>query len=148
MTDPDEELMERLRRIADEVDAPPELVEESARAAFLTRRLDAELAELVSDSDLTTSGVRGAGPRALAFELRDLTLELQLDEGPDGLAMRGLVIGMTGPVHVEVDTPGSSSSAETDESGWFSVADVPRGPVRVRLQLSDDVEVSTGWLQP
>lgn len=148
MTDADEELMERLRRIADEVDAAPELVAESARAAFLTRRLDAELAELVSDSDLTTSGVRGAGPRALAFELRDLTLELQLEDGPGGLAVRGLVIGTTGPVRVEVDTPGSSSSVQTDEHGWFSVADVPLGPVRVRLRTADDAEVSTGWLQP
>ena len=97
MTDPDEELMGRLRRIADEVDAPPDLVAEAARGAFLTRRLDAELAELVSDSDLTTSGVRGAGPRALAFELRDLTLELQLEDGPDGLGVRGLVIGTSRP---------------------------------------------------
>ena len=148
MTDPDEELMARLRHVAAEVDAPPELVEESARAAFLTRRLDAELAELVSDSDLTKSGVRGAGPRALAFELRDLTLELQLEEGLDGLAVRGMVIGTTGPVRVEVDTPSATRTTETDEHGWFSVADVPRGPVRVRLQPSDDVEVSTGWLQP
>ena len=147
MTDPDEELMGRLRRIADEVDAPPDLVAEAARGAFLTRRLDAELAELVSDSDLTTSGVRGAGPRALAFELRDLTLELQLEEGPDGLGVRGLVIGTTHPVRVEVETPGASSSVETDEHGWFS-ADVPRGPLRVRLRTADDAEVSTGWIQP
>lgn len=145
----DEELMARLSRIAAEVDSPPDLVVEAARAAFVTRRLDAELAELaelVSDSDLEATAVRGSGPRTLAFRWEGADLELQLEPGPRGVEVRGLVVGPSGPVHVVVDTPASSWEVESDDLGWFSLPDVPVGPVRVRVR-TEPGEVSTGWIR-
>ncbi|MDR7252600.1 hypothetical protein J2X46_001576 [Nocardioides sp. BE266] len=142
----DDELMARLSRIAAEVDSPPDLVAEAARAAFVTRRLDAELAELVSDSDREASAVRGSGPRTLAFRWEGADLELQLEPSSGGLEVRGLVAGPSGPVLVVVDTPATSREVESDDLGWFSLADVPAGPVRVTVR-TEPGEVSTGWIR-
>jgi hypothetical protein len=144
----DDELMDRLRRIANEVDAPPDLVAESARAAFATRRLDDELAELLHDSDVTASaGTRGAepGPRLLSFESGEVSLELQIEDAGDRLVLRGLVIGAVGDVEVETATTGSHPAA-VDENGWFRVDALPAERLRVRVRTTSGQAVTTGWI--
>jgi hypothetical protein len=145
----DDELMDRLRRIADDVDAAPELVSESARAAFSTRRLDDELAELLHDSDLTPSqGVRRAqpGPRLLSFEVGDVSLEIQVDEAQGRLAVRGIAVGTVGDAEIETTTTGSRTAA-IDDRGWFRIDDLPSGPLRVRVHTADGQAVTTGWIR-
>jgi hypothetical protein len=145
----DDELMDRLRRIAADVDAAPELVTESARAAFATRHLDDELAELLRDSDLAPSqGVRLAqpGPRLLSFEVGDVSLEIQIEEADGRLAVRGIAVGTAGDAEVETTTTGSRT-VPIDANGWFRVADLPSEPLRVRVRSAAGQAVTTGWIQ-
>jgi hypothetical protein len=147
MTD-DDELMQRLRRIADEVDAPPELVAETARAALSTRRLDEELAELLHDSDLTTPQlVRGAGgPRSLSFETVAVSLELQIEQADSDITVSGVVSGSSGEVTVETTTAGSRR-AQIDDNGWFRITNLPPGALRVHVTATDASGVTTRWIR-
>lgn len=142
----DDELMARLRRIADEVDAPPDLVAESARAAFSMRRLDEEIAELLDDSEHSQGQlVRGetAGPRALSFRAAAVSIELQLEEADGRITLSGVVIG-AGEATIE-STAEAARTVRIDERGWFRVGDLPAGPLRVRLTGADGGRVTTSW---
>jgi hypothetical protein len=147
MTDADDdELLVRLRRIADEVDGVPDLVTANAQAAFELRRLDDELAELVRDSELADAAVRGTRPRLLTLEADDLTLELQLDETAGRVSLSGLAVG---PVQqVEVQTTSTERVVPVDEHGWFRVEDLTAAPLRVRVTTPSGRTVSSGWLRP
>lgn len=145
----DDELMASLRRIADDVDAAPELVTESARAAFSTRHLDDELAELLHDSELVSShGVRDAqpGPRLLSFEVGDVSLEIQLEEVQGQLAVRGIAVGTVGEAEIETTTSGPRT-APIDDKGWFRVDGLPSEPLRIRVHGADGTSVTTGWIR-
>jgi hypothetical protein len=145
----DDELIERLRRIAEEIDAPPELVAETARAAFLTRRLDEELAELLRDSDHATSQlVRGetGGPRVLSFETAAVSLELQIEEAAGRITLSGVVSGSSGEATIET-TAAEPRTSQIDESGWFRVEDLPTGALRVHVTAADGRAVTTSWIR-
>jgi hypothetical protein len=145
----DDELIERLRRIAEEIDAPAELVAETARAAFSTRRLDEELAELLRDSDLATSQlVRGeaSGPRVLSFETGAVSLELQIEEADGRITLSGVVSGSSGEATIETTTT-EPRTAQIDDSGWFRVADLPTGALRVHVTATDGGGVATNWIR-
>nr|MBA2309510.1 hypothetical protein [Pseudonocardiales bacterium] len=106
-TDPPDPVLERLRLIATEVDDPPELVFDAARAALLTRQLDAELAELVMDSAVDElAAVRDGGDdvRLLSFEASTVSMELQVSESGEARVLHGLVRGHGGEVVVESAT--------------------------------------------
>src|SRR3954454_15574926 len=142
--------MERLRRIANDVDAPPGLVTETARAAFSTRRLDANLAELLEDSDMTSSAtVRLAqpGPRLLSFAAGDVSLELQLEQVRGRVVLRGVVTGVVDDAEIETIT-GQVQRAEIDDQGWFGVEALPVQPFRVRVRAVDGPAITTGWIRP
>ncbi len=146
----DDELMEQLRRIAGELDAVPELVTESAQAAFSTRRLDDELAELLYDSYAgTAADVRGvqAGPRLLSFGDGDVSLELQIETVDGRLAVHGVATGTIGDATVEAAGTGRYAAA-VDEQGWFRVDGLPVGPLRVRVQAPNDATITTSWIRP
>jgi hypothetical protein len=145
----DDELIERLRHIAEEIDAPPELVAETARAAFLTRRLDEELAELLRDSDHATSQlVRGevGGPRVLSFETATVSLELQIEEAAGRISLSGVVSGSSGEVTIETTTAEPRTS-QIDDGGWFRVEDLPTGALRVHITAADGRAVTTSWIR-
>src|SRR5262249_28448010 len=82
MTDRDERLLEELRQLVREVDPVPDDVTSFARAALGWRRIDAELAELLSDSVLESealAGVRGvARARVVSFRASDLELDVEI----------------------------------------------------------------------
>jgi hypothetical protein len=149
MTD-DDELMEHLRRIANEVDPVPDLVTTSARAAFSTRRLDDELAELLADSYATTATdvrLEQPGPRLVSFAAGGVSLELQIEQVPDGLLLHGMAIGTVGDAEVETATTGAHP-VPIDEQGWFRDEALPVGPLRVRVRAADGPAVTTGWIRP
>jgi hypothetical protein len=146
----DDELMAHLRRIANEVDAVPDLVTDSARAAFSTRRLDDELAELLHDSYATTSAnvrLEQPGPRLLSFEVGEVSLELQIEELNGRLSVRGMAVGTIGDAEVQMATAGPHVVA-VDEQGWFRVGELPVEPLRVRVHAEDGTTVTTGWIRP
>jgi hypothetical protein len=140
----DDLLAERLRAVAARADGVPDLVDRGARAALSTRRLDAELAELVLDSAATTGAVRGDDrPRLLTFRATGVTVELQVQEAAGGLTLRGLVAGAAGEVAVE--TPAGRRTAGIDGDGWFTVDGLPRGSARLWLVTASGAAVTTSW---
>lgn len=164
-TDPlpadDDALLDRLRAVAAEADPPPELTVLAARAAFATRRLDEELAELVLDSaeagaDLEDQGVTAPSSvraahhdvRVLSYEVGELTVEVQVQQDTGhGHELRGLVDG----ARVEAVTVEAGGGADThvvpvDEEGWFRAAPVRPGPVRLRLAPPGGPAVVTSWV--
>jgi hypothetical protein len=142
----DDELMAELARIAVLADPPPDLVGAAGRAALTTRRLDEELARLVEDSALgAVALVRGGDTvRLLTFEHGDVSLELQVEQVGGRVTVRGLILGATGPV--TVDTPTGERTARIGPEGWFSIDDLPTGPLCVRLRAADGTGIRTGWI--
>jgi hypothetical protein len=141
----DDALLDRLRAVVAEADPVPELVVAAARAAFATRRLDAELAELVLDSAEAHSSVRSAGAdvRVLSFEAGDVTIEVQVQDGPRGHELRGLVDGAQ-PASITIELAAAAPLAvSVDEDGWFVAAPIPSGPLRLRV---DQPPVVTAWV--
>jgi len=88
MTD-DEELMTSLSRIAARFDPVPQAVIDHGRAALLTRGLDAELAELLLDSALESTQVRGDQEqvRLLSFYVHDISVEVQVEYEDDQVSL-------------------------------------------------------------
>lgn len=130
----DDEFLDVLRAAADEFDPVPAGVLRDASAALALRSLDAELAALVESEAL----VRGDEPVTLAFESEHVTVNLEISDG----VVRGFVTGAEGEAVVE--TPRSRRAVPIAD-GWFTVAEVPPGLVRVRLTASDGTAVVTEW---
>ena len=150
----DEALVERLRAAARTGDGVPDHVLEAARAAFTLRDLDAELAQLVSDSADAT-GVGGAArpepvlmrgdeePRTLTFEAGSVTVDLEIT-AVDGLRrVVGIAAGARpGELTVEYDD-GNRVGGPLDELGRFAL-EVPPGRVRLRIPAAG-TPVLTPW---
>jgi hypothetical protein len=147
MTD-DDELMSELRRIAGQLEPVPEIVIDSGRAALLTRALEAELAELLLDSSLESSQVRGGTEqvRLLSFQLDDVLLEVQAESTGDEVSLRGLVDGATGAVGVELGGgAGGQRTVPIDADGGFTTR-LPRGAARFRLRSRGGGLMTTSWV--
>ena len=145
----DDQLIARLAGLAEQVDPPPEMVFEAARAAFGMRRIDAELAELVLDSAVDAGPVLVRGTetdavRMLSFETDTVSIEVQVSEVNGLRSLLGLVSGALGPVDVE--TAHGRHSVVLDDLGRFSVADVPPGTVRLHLVAENGTPVTTSWV--
>ena len=143
----DDELEQRLRAVADEVDPVPELVLEQARAAFVLRRLDEELAELVLDSNVDEGAYQVRGDddlRMLAFRTDRMSIEVQVTRAAGRWSLRGLVTGASGSVRVE--SAEGESSAPIDERGRFLLDNVQRGLLRLHLTTPDGARVTTSWV--
>jgi hypothetical protein len=141
----DEDLMSRLREINAQVDRVPELVVESGRAAFLTRRLDDELAELLLDSSAATGEVRGVQEdvRLLSFQHDDVSLEVQVGYSDDQATVTGFVDGASEVVELELG--GGVLNLPIDSYGRLSTQ-VPLGAIRFRLRRPEGTAVVTNWV--
>jgi hypothetical protein len=116
-----------------------------ARAAFTWRTIDQDLMSLVHDSALSGPAVvrRSGpdGPRVIGFRGTDFTLEVEID----GQTLMGqLVPGRVCRVSV-VSPDGEPGGAVTDESGFFSSAAPPPGPVRFTVTCGAATQ-STEWV--
>lgn len=138
-------LAELLRAAADRAGPVPPDVVAAGKAAFLLRGVDAELAELVADSAALAGAVRaGDDPvRLLVFETSDVSVELQVEPAGPTVTISGVVTGAVG--RVTVQTAAREFAADLDDGGWFSVAGVDPGPVRVRLTAAGGAPVVTSW---
>lgn len=142
MTDPqqgpgqDEELLlgELARLVRERDPVPPDLVE-LARNSFTWRTVDAELAELLADSQQSEDAARvrssTASVRLLAFATETLRLDVEvLAEGTARRLVGELDPGV--PAEVTVEHAGGALSERTDDLGRFIVGGVPTGWVQVR----------------
>jgi hypothetical protein len=144
-------LFERLRQVVARIDPPPALTYELGRAAFSTRALDAELAELVCDSATDADalvGVRqgsaGAAVRLLTFESQRVDVELELTVRGGRSSLLGQVAGL--PVgQVRVETCCGELPVPVDGTGCFCLPDLPAGRFRVHLVAQDGTPVTTAW---
>jgi len=153
LTDPaetaDDRLLERLRAIAAEVDAPPAIVDEAARLALSTRRIDAELAELLMDSALETaaahSRAEGDDVRLLTFATDRVSIEVQVEPELDGsVSVRGLVVGAAGEVTIE--SASATRTVPIEGAGWFTARTLARQIVRFHLIDPDGARLTTSWV--
>jgi hypothetical protein len=139
-------LMSLLRSYAQAVDRPPSLYVDLAKASYTMRDLDAELAELTSDSTWSgaaaSSGIRSTVvPRLIAFDLGDgVTLELEfLRDRLAGEISHGTLVSVTWHT---AETRGQASLVE---GTYFEIADSPNGPFYLEVELGDR-RVATDWL--
>lgn len=150
MSEDDDLLFDELRAAVVAADPVPERVIEGARLVYGWRRIDAELAELLRDSNLAAeplAGVRGVGAvRSLTFRVGELTIEL--DVAPDGDARR--VNGQLVPpqrAKVLLRQESGELHTEADELGRFELHDVSPGILSLRCELSGtDVVYETQWV--
>ncbi len=145
----DDPLFRRLRAVAEQADPVPDFVLEAGRAAFLMRRIDAELAELVMDSAVDAGSVLVRGPgddqvRMLSFETDRVSIDIQVTTAAGARTLLVVVEGASGEVTIE--TAAGTSTATIDAHGRFSVAGVPAGTVRLHLTADDGSAVTTSWV--
>lgn len=124
----DDSLLRALDRAVRAPDPTPPAVLDAARAVYTWRTVDAELAELVHDSDREAPALAGlraeeADLRTLSFAAPGLTIEL----GVAPTALLGLLVP-PGPTEVTVRLDGgTTSTVPVDEDGCFRVAPPPTG---------------------
>jgi hypothetical protein len=146
----DDVLLSELEAALAEAAGVPPGIAHAGRDLFTWRTIDAELSELAYDSatDADSALVRSASAarRSLTFRSSRLTIELDLEYGPD--AIRGQLVP-TGalteqPAEVVVDVIGRSSSAvPVDAVGYFSLEPFALTDVRFRLRCGG---VRTPWI--
>jgi hypothetical protein len=144
----DDILLEELRAVVNRFDpVSPEMVA-TARATFMWRTIDAELAQLTHDSVLDeqpvlTRGVAAAPPTLLTFEAPGLTVEVETISADAGWQLHGqLVPPQAG--EIEVRHPAGSTTVPADEMGRFAAHGPHRGPVSLRCRAGDTT-VDTDW---
>jgi hypothetical protein len=155
MGEPDEQeeaLIEQLRT-AFGAQAAPASVTEAAKAALTWRRIDAELAELLSDSALDAEPAlalaRGdAVVRSVSFSAGQTIVELEVH--PEG--ERRTLLGQLSPaaqraIVIQRADGSESASAISDELGRFRIT--LEGGGTVRLRIADDgadTAIETAWI--
>lgn len=131
----DDQLIAELREAVAEADLVTDRQREAARAAFTWRTVEAELAELLHDSALEPTGVRGAddAPRTLSFASGALTLEVEVD----GDTLRGQVVGAAADSVLMQRSIADDEPLAVDPSGFFRLDGLAPGPVRFVVQAGD-----------
>jgi hypothetical protein len=153
--DPDGPLVAQLRAFVARADPVPALVVATAKAALGWRRLDADLAELLSDSALEAGSpvlVRGAGDdvRSLSFAAGELAIEVEVSADGPGRPARRILGQLTppGPASVAAQfdpAAGDSAAVDADRLGRFRLALPHAGRVRLRIERPSGAVVETSW---
>ena len=152
MSEQDERVLGELRRLAGELDPVPDEVTAYAKAALSWRRVDAELAELLSDSALepeSLAATRGlAQARWIVFRASALELDVALRQAVDGSVFLGQ-LAPPGPAAIEVQRDDGSVAAagEADELGRFRLELATGGRIRLLVRREPPAPpVETSWL--
>jgi hypothetical protein len=136
----DDVLLGLLGEALDEAEPiPPGLAETVADAAFDMRRIDAVIAQLVHDSELTASGTRGDA-RSLVYSEGEVELELEIADD-------GTVHGLVQPAAIgcEIETPTGTESIEVDGSGRFDLS-ISDSRFRLILTPASGRRIATPWV--
>jgi hypothetical protein len=140
----DDQLLEVLASALRSTDPVPPVVLAGALGAETWRTIDVELAELVFDSALESTGTR-AGTAALArevtFRVGEVEIELLVTD-QQGAPLEGQIIPPAGDLAELVSMSSTSAGATTsiDELGRFRFDSLPNGPVRIGIRLT------SGWV--
>ncbi len=142
--DDDDRLLEELRALVDDFDAPPAGLEATMRHAFNLADPPDDLAELVFDSALERlpAGVRGdTGTRLLTFEGSSMSVEVEVNDHP-----RSMVGQFVPPPDgsVSIRLADDTIPLDVDELGRFHVENLPRGPFSIRCRTPQHT-VDTDW---
>ncbi|HTU85784.1 MAG TPA: hypothetical protein VMF57_09440 [Solirubrobacteraceae bacterium] len=152
--DPDERLMAELRDFFAAVDPIPPLLVETAKASLGWRRLDADLAELLSDSVLEEAPfalARGGGTpaRAVTFSSSDLTIDIEVHVDDQGRTLLGQ-LSPAAAAAIEIDTMAEEPvSAQADHLGRFRTRLPAGGTIRLRVLRGEGhaaPPVETSWI--
>jgi hypothetical protein len=151
----DEALMAELRTFFAQVDPAPEQVSEFGKAALGWRHLDADLAELLSDSVLEEKTFElargtGTGARSLTFTATELTIDVEIHQDDGQRTLLGQLSPPPAAATIEVERMDDELlSADTDQLGRFRVSFPAGGQIRLRVVDRDRgsrVVVVTSWV--
>ncbi len=153
--DKDQALFTRLQTVLDVADPIASFVRETGTAAYAWRRVDAELAELLSDSATEAEQLAGvrrshASVRAVTFATTDLRVTLEIQTSGE----RTILIGQLSPaaetaVEVQGASGATASAAVTDEFGLFRLELARSGRIRLRVPHPAGAArrpVETSWI--
>jgi len=141
-----DELVATVGRVMTMADPVPASVVDAAKAAFIWRTIDAELAELTSDSLLATAAVRSdTGPRLLTFEAADLEVEVEVADLGSARRLIGQLVPTTA-ARIVVRWAGGSHEVHADDIGRFVTSDVPAGAISLVITRPDLPTVVTAWV--
>lgn len=152
----DDTLIADLRRIAAAVDGPPPDVVSAARAAFLARDLDGQLALLIADSRVADeagayepiradSEPDAQGHWLLSFSGGGVEVDMEVEERHGRVRLVGQFSGASGDEYV-LESGSRKRRLEVDAIGRFIVDDVPHGPIRLRCHARDGAPITTVWV--
>ena len=151
--DDHEKLLEELRLLVNQVDPVPPEVTKFADAALSWRRIDAELADLLSDTALesaaSAAAVRGGErARSVSFRSSDLEIDLEIQRADGGGVS---ILGQLAPaaraaIEVQRDDESKLASAEADDLGRFRLELPEAGRVRLRVVREERAPVETSWI--
>jgi hypothetical protein len=153
--DPDP-LMDELRALVAKHDPVPPPVVETAKASLGWRRLDADLAELLTDSSLeeqTYALARGRGQvgiRSVSFSNGRVTIDVQIRGDEGERTVRGQITPSTGATVQIQQLDGASHPLEThaDEFGRFRARVLGVGTIRFRVSLrKSDSGIGPDWIE-
>jgi hypothetical protein len=152
MDDDHEKLLDELRLLVNQVDPVPAEVTKFADAALGWRRIDAELAELLSDTALesaaSAAAVRGGErARSVTFRSSDLEIDVEIQK----VAGSVTILGQLAPpgrasIEVQRDDESKLASVEADELGRFRLELAEAGRVRLRVARDEQEPVETSWI--
>lgn len=142
----DDAVLDALQHVLETVDGPPAHVLEQARGALAWRGIDAELAELVFDSDTAAlSGVRGGdAARQITFQAPGLEIEVEVVSERVRTVLGQLVPAQQ--ADVELRHGDRTASATTDVLGRFTFEGIAPGPVKLTVVTASGTRVQTEGL--
>jgi hypothetical protein len=152
--DPDEPLVAELRDLFAQADPVPSLVTKVAKASLGWRRLDADLAELLSDSVLeagSLAGARGGGApvRSVSFSASAKTIDLEIHiDGQHRILLGQITPPSRARIDIETAENATVTSVESDDLGRFRAQFSAAG--RIRLVIDDGPDssskIETSWI--
>jgi hypothetical protein len=147
----DDQLLAALREVLGTAQAPPNWSAELAKASYDLRAVDAELAQLTSDSGLATtpSALRSnAAPRLMVFDAEDLSVEIEIEPAARIGSWR-LVGQLTpaAPARIQVRQPRAEAFwVDADDLGRFAVDQLRDGPLSLVCARAGRRSAATAWI--
>jgi hypothetical protein len=150
-------LLDEFRDLFAHDDPVPPLVTETAKAALGWRRLNADLAELLSDSSLETGELalaRGAGAalRSVSFSAGALTIDIEIHGENAERTLLGQLSPPPPQARIEVqgaDDGGPAAAVDADRLGRFRAQLPPGKAFRLRVALGEGARpkwIETSWI--
>jgi hypothetical protein len=141
------ELLDELRALAAKVDPVPQEVTSYAKAALGWRRIDAELAELLSNSERLAATRSGDKSHNFSFRASDLEIDVAIRATETGLVLLGqLAPPSRATIDVERDDGSDSQRVDADDLGRFRVELAGSGRIRLRVRRDSRPNVETSWI--